>query len=233
MKSRQVSKFQRSAPVRSALKLYHKGQSSVSAIKVLGLAWISFLTAAGPAMAHHAMGKSTPSSFFEGFVSGLAHPMIGLDHLAFVVAIGLISAGRARGALIPGAFLLTALAGTGVHLLIDLPAVEIAIATSVIAVGLLLLSRKRFGLNALAALATLAGLFHGYAYGESIIGAETTPLLAYLLGFTLMQFVIAMLAQKLGNLLIQARKHSPNLLRIAGCGISVVGATFLIKAMGS
>jgi len=185
-------------------------------------------------MAHHAMGRSTPANFFEGFLSGLAHPVIGLDHLAFVVAIGLVSAGRARGALIPVAFLLVAIAGTGVHLLrFDLPAAEIAVALSVVAAGLLLLS-KRFNLSVLAALASLAGFFHGYAYGESIIGAETTPLIAYLVGFTLIQFIIAILALRLGNLLInQAKKHSHNLLRVAGCGITVVGATFLIRAMGS
>ena len=32
------------------------------------------------------------------------------------------------------------------------------------------------------------GILHGYAYGESIVGAETTPLLAYLVGFAVIQY---------------------------------------------
>lgn len=231
MKSNQVP-FP-SASVRSVL---YRCQSrwSLPAIQLLGLAWLSFLAAAGPAAAHHAMGKSTPSSFLEGFVSGVAHPVIGLDHLAFVVAIGLISASRAGGAFIPIAFLIAAMVGTGAHSLqFDLPAAEIAVAISVIAAGLLLLSKKGFNLIVLAALATLAGLFHGYAYGESIVGAETTPLLAYLVGFTAVQWMIAMLALRIGNLLAkQATKHANRLLCIAGYVTTIVGTTFLVSAMG-
>jgi len=231
MKSNQVP-FQ-SASVKSVLCRY-QSRWRLPAIQLLGLAGISFLAAAAPALAHHGMGKSTPSSFFEGFVSGLAHPVIGLDHLAFVVAIGLISVGRARGAFIPVAFLIAAMAGTGVHLLeFDLPAAEIAVAISVIAGGLLLLSKKGVNLSVLAALATLAGLFHGYAYGESIVGAEMTPLLAYLVGFTAVQWGIAMLALRIGNLLAnQATKHANRLLRIAGYVTCIIGTTFLFSAIG-
>ena len=41
-----------------------------------------------------------------------------------------------------------------------------------------------------AVLFAVAGLFHGYAYGEAIVGAETAPLAAYFLGFALIQFVL-------------------------------------------
>jgi len=69
----------------------------------------------------------------EGFLSGLAHPVIGLDHFAFVVAIGLLAAGQGM-CLYPSRFVLAALAGTGIHLFsFDLPAVETAIAVSVMA----------------------------------------------------------------------------------------------------
>jgi hypothetical protein len=36
-----------------------------------------FLLAAAPASAHHVMGGRTPSTFLEGLLSGLAHPVIG------------------------------------------------------------------------------------------------------------------------------------------------------------
>lgn len=48
------------------------------------------------------------TNFFEGFLSGLVHPVIGLDHLAFVIAIGLIAAGQINGAIIPAGLILAA-----------------------------------------------------------------------------------------------------------------------------
>src|ERR1044071_6160591 len=40
------------------------------------------------ASAHHVMGGKMPTTFAEGFLSGLGHPVIGPDHLAFLLAIG-------------------------------------------------------------------------------------------------------------------------------------------------
>ena len=42
-----------------------------------------------PASAHHLMGGKTPTTFTDGILSGLGHPIIGVDHLAFLVAVGL------------------------------------------------------------------------------------------------------------------------------------------------
>ena len=50
---------------------------------------VPFSLAAFPAFAHHMMGGRTPSTFMEGLLSGLGHPVIGLDHFAFLVAIGI------------------------------------------------------------------------------------------------------------------------------------------------
>jgi urease accessory protein len=47
-------------------------------------------------------------------------------------------------------------------------------------------------LAAWAALFGVAGLTHGYAYGESIFGAEPSPLGAYLLGLVVIQSAIAL-----------------------------------------
>jgi urease accessory protein len=35
------------------------------------------------------MGGKMPSTFGEGLLSGLGHPVIGPDHLAFLVAVGI------------------------------------------------------------------------------------------------------------------------------------------------
>jgi urease accessory protein len=190
-----------------------------------------FLITAQQALAHHATGGKTPTNFFEGFISGLAHPVIGLDHLAFVVAIGLIAAGQVNGTIIPAGFVLAALVGTGIHLLnFDLPAAEIAIALSVVILGAMLAIPRKPNWIVLLILGAIAGLFHGYAYGEAIIGAGMMPLVAYLLGFSLIQYCVAMLARAIGNLIIH---KTPNrqIMRLCGLAIGAIGIVFMTNLL--
>ncbi|GAB4162024.1 MAG: hypothetical protein Fur0046_40560 [Cyanobacteria bacterium J069] len=190
------------------------------------------LLCAEPAMAHHATGGETPTTFLDGFLSGLAHPVIGLDHFAFVVAVGLLSAKQGWGPLFPVCFLLAALGGTSLHLnLVDLPAVEIAISLSVLIIGLLLWSKRSLPLIGAIALGIIAGLFHGYAYGESIIGATPAPLAAYLLGFTVMQGAIALGAGWLGDRLLHHTTGRAMTLAIPGLAIAGLGLVFLLQAI--
>ena len=61
---------------------------------------------------------------------------------------------------------------------------------SAVIVGALIALGRALPLAAWAALFGLAGLAHGYAYGESIFGAEPTPLSAYLLGLVVIQSLL-------------------------------------------
>jgi urease accessory protein len=193
-------------------------------------AFLFFTVFIEPATAHHMMGGRTPATFLAGFLSGLAHPIIGLDHFAFVVAVGLLAAlqGR-RGGSIPAAFILATLVGTGIHLLnFNLPLPEVAIAASLLLFGILLAGESRPNLFLLAGTAAAAGIFHGYAYGESIVGAEMTPLLAYLAGFALIQLAIAFAAYQFGQFALKGVSENPSrLLRVAGFILAGVGAAFL------
>ncbi|NEO30017.1 MAG: HupE/UreJ family protein [Symploca sp. SIO3C6] len=193
------------------------------------LAAISLLLLANRALAHHPFGGKTPSNFFEGFLSGIGHPIIGIDHFVFVVAIGLLLAIKPRAILIPVAFVLATLAGTGIHLLsLDLPAAELFISASVLISGIILAMKDSPNSIAIATLAAIAGLFHGYAYGEAIVGAEMTPLVAYLLGFALIQLAIALVACQVGRFAIKKVTNEPALLlRFAGFTICGAGAAFL------
>ncbi len=183
------------------------------------------LLLATPSSAHHAMGGATPSSGWEGLLSGLAHPVLGLDHLAFVVAAGLIAAVHRRGAIIPLAFVAASLIGTGVHALAwNLPAPELLVSLSVLLFGALLIAR-RHSLPLSAGLAVAAGVFHGYAYGESIVGAESTPLAAYLLGLALVQLTIGVSTQSAYHM--AARGTSDVTLRWAGLAVCCVGLVHL------
>ncbi|MCX7594065.1 MAG: HupE/UreJ family protein [Fischerella sp.] len=222
----------------SNIQLYSSKQTKLSSLPIgklyIGIAAVTclgLLSAVNPALAHHALGGKVPSNFFEGFISGLAHPIIGLDHFAFVVAVGLLSVGQQNSFLIPAAFVLTAMAGTGIHVLkYDLPFPEIIIACSVIAFGVMLVLSRKPNWLVLLGLGAVAGLFHGYAYGESIVGAQMAPLVAYLAGFTVIQYVVAIGALLVGNA-FSSRFGSTKMLRLAGLVISAIGAVFLTSAI--
>lgn len=192
------------------------------------------LAIATPALAHHPFGGQTPNNLFEGFLSGMGHPVVGLDHFAFVVAIGLIAAGIKRGILIPISFAIAAMVGTGIHVAsIDLPLPEIAIAFSVLAFGVMVALKQKLNVPTLAIIAAVAGIFHGYAYGETIVGAEMTPLIAYLAGFTAIQMAIAlgaMYSVKFATSTFQDR-FDRSLVQSFGWAIGGIGFAFLTDAI--
>jgi urease accessory protein len=199
---------------------------------VVSLTGLSWLATTLPAMAHHPFGGKAPTNFIEGFLSGLGHPVIGLDHFVFVVAIGLIAAKQSRGIFVVAAFLLAAMLGTSLHLAsVNLPALEVVIAGSVVAFGAMLLFEKNLNWLMMVGLGAIAGLFHGYAYGEAVIGAEMTPILAYLAGFTLIQFGIAAVTQQIGKAILQRTSGQPTAIRFSGLAICAVGLVFLTTSL--
>ncbi|AVQ72707.1 MULTISPECIES: HupE/UreJ family protein [Microcystis] len=204
--------------------------------RILTIVPLFLLIFAGKTLAHHAMAGQTPDNFLNGFLSGLAHPVIGLDHLAFVVASGLIAVGMEQGLLIPIAFAIATLIGTGIHLQgISLLFPEGIVALSVVIFGVILTLKK--GLQnpsnlytiALSTLAMIAGIFHGYAYGESIIGAQVAALVAYLIGFTVIQLAIAAGAFFLGGVIKEKLAKQATLIsKFIGLAIMAIGTTFLV-----
>jgi urease accessory protein len=192
-------------------------------------ACILLLASAQQAQAHHLMSGKLPTNFWEGLITGLAHPIIGLDHFAFIVAIGLLAATKGQGILLPFAFLFAALIGSGLHLLgFSFPALELYVSASVVIFGILLAMKHSPNLGLMIVLGSLAGVFHGYAYAEAIFGAEMTPLLAYLVGFTLIQLGIALLAFLGGRIVLNQVIEQPALpLRFAGFTVAGAGVAFL------
>lgn len=192
---------------------------------------ISLLINIAPALAHHPNGGEIPSTFAEGFLSGLGHPVIGIDHLVFVIAIGLLAAlsNKKSGMIVPGIFAIATMFGTGIHLQsIDLPLTELIIAASVLVMGILLAQKNKTNLVILTIIGAIAGIFHGYAYGESIVGAETAALGAYLLGFGAIQLIISAIAFYLGRAILNKPAMPANLpLRFAGFTVSGIGFAFL------
>ena len=152
-------------------------------------ALLTLTLAAGSAQAHHPVGGVAPGTLAQGLLSGLGHPVIGLDHLLFVLAVGvwgaLADAGRLRCAF---CFVVMSLAGTLLHAArVDLPLNEAWVAGTLLAAAAALLWQRVLPMAGVLAFLAIAGAVHGYAYGEAVVGAEATPLLAYLVGLCIVQ----------------------------------------------
>lgn len=185
------------------------------------------LATAGTASAHHVMGGKTPSTFIEGILSGVGHPIIGPDHLAFLAALG-IAVGVSRLSFLNPVLFLGAMAcGVGTHVAaVNIPAAEFIVAVSVLVAGVLLALDRRIPASGWMAIFAFAGFFHGYAYGESIYGAESTPLIAYLLGLVAVQTAIVVgIAFATRSLWTATSGIAPRLL---GAAISGVGFAVLV-----
>ena len=205
---------------------------SLSLRNLIGLVFLGItglLFNSVPALAHHPFSGETPDNAIEAFLSGMGHPVIGLDHLAFVITAGLLAAAIGRGLMIPVAFVAASLVGAGIHLMnLDLLAPELVISASVLLFGVLLALKKQPNNAVIIGLAAIVGIFHGYAYGEAIVGAEMGPLVAYLLGFAFIQVAIAAAAYWVGqNVSTKAAESSGSPLRFAGFVICGFGGAFL------
>jgi len=195
----------------------------------LALSLVATVTGIAPAFAHHLMGGRTPASFMEGVLSGLGHPVIGIDHFAAVVAIGCLAAAHRAGFALALGFVLMMTTGVALHLHgTNVPGAEILVALSVIVLGAIMLRGREIATAGVFALFGAVGLIHGYALGESIYGAEPTPLYAYLLGLAVIQSGIALAAMHVARLLAQ-RPSDVSPLRLVGAGIAGIGLAVLMQ----
>ena len=182
-----------------------------------------FLT--GPASAHHVVGGKLPSTFLEGLLSGLGHPVIGPEHLAVLLAVGVVVGAGRLSLLLPLVFIAAMAAGVAAHVDgIAIPATEILVALSAVIVGLLLAQGRALPAAAWAILFAVIGFFHGYAFGESISGAETAPLGAYLAGLVAVQ---SMLTTGV-TLIVRRMRVGIGELAPRLAGAAVLGAGFVV-----
>lgn len=187
------------------------------------------------ALAHHPMGGMMPTTFAQGLLSGIGHPILGPDHLAFVIGIGLLAGLAGFGPLLPALFVVAMAAGLGLHVAgLSIPAVELLVAASVLLVGIAIWrQRSTQGTWLEGGAFALAGLFHGYAFAEAVIGAEPTPIAAYIAGLAATQLVIALAAYSLGRGNLQgAARLSPAMVRVCAALIVAVGLTFMATGSG-
>jgi len=121
---------------------------------------------------------------FHSWSDGFNHPLHGWDHLAVMIAVGAWAAiqhGRAAWAL-PLTFLsVMAVGGVAGALGFAVPGTELMIGISVVALGLLVITRARVNLATGVGVVGLFAFFHGYAHGLEM--PDAASLTTYGFGF--------------------------------------------------
>ena len=178
------------------------------------------------AFAHHPMGGELPQSFLSGILSGIGHPIIGFDHLAFILTFGIITSYYKNKFVLPLYFVIFSLIGTilSVKFLV-VPFSELIISLSIIIAGLISLYEKKVNFYFPIILALGGGLFHGYAFGQSVVGIESSPLVAYLTGIALIGFILIFGS----SYLITRYYHLTLKPRFVGAIFTGVGLTYFIE----
>jgi len=181
------------------------------------------LIMAVPALAHEGSGTG-------GFIGGFSHPLLGPDHIVAMVAVGLWGAFLGAPAMwtLPIVFPLV-MAGGGVLgiLGLGLPGVEVGIAVSAIALGLMVALAARPPIFVAALLVGAFAVFHGHAHGAEL--PPGSDAVAYSAGFVIATGLLHLTGISFGLL---ARWPAGRIaVRLAGIVIAVVGAAFLSKAV--
>jgi urease accessory protein len=176
------------------------------------------------------MGYATPTTALEGLLSGLAHPVIGIDHLLFILGAGVLAARLQRGALLPLLFVIASTLAVYVRAAgAAVPLGEFWVGASLALLGAVMLAAPGAGRAHVAALFALAGAVHGYALAEGIVGAESTPLYAYLAGLTVILCAIAWSSWVAARSIGKTRPALP-LQRFTGIAVGLAGVWFTAQA---
>lgn len=176
-----------------------------------------------PALAIAHTGHEHTSSFMTGFM----HPLGGLDHLLAMLAVGLWAAtlGGRASFIVPLAFVGAMLFGGGIAIAgTQVPFVEQGIILSVILMGALLITTKRFSIIVCAAIAGLFALFHGAAHGIEMPLSNNGAL--YAAGFAIATALLHSVGIGFG--VVISRFQAPVATRLIGSVIALTGVFLAI-----
>jgi urease accessory protein len=172
----------------------------------------------------------TPGGEAAGLLSGLRHPVSGLDHILAMVAVGLWGAQLGAPAvwLLPVTFPMVMACGGMLGLMgMALPGVEIGIALSALALGVVVGLEARPPLWAAAVLVGFFAIFHGHAHGTELPAG--TDAVLYSLGFVVATGGLH--AAGIGVGLVHRWRAGRVGLRLAGAVVALAGLGFLWQAV--
>ncbi len=188
-----------------------------------------------PALAHHPLDGAPMTTFAHGLLSGFGHPILGFDHLFFIVLVGIAALYTGRAVLAPGFFVAGMLAGVGLIMSgINLPLVEPMIAVSLLLLGGIVMAGRSLSLALAALLFAGLGLFHGWAFGQSLTGQEggvsAAVAAGYLIGLAVTQWAIAVGAGFVLSRIWNATAADALPARLAGGAVAGVGLYLALEA---
>jgi urease accessory protein len=191
--------------------------------RVLGPVLLALLWPAR-ALAHTQGGEAA------GFLGGLEHPVSGLDHILAMVAVGLWGAQLGAPAvwLLPVTFPMVMAFGGMLGLMgVALPGIEVGIALSALALGVVVGWEARPPLWVAAVLVGFFAVFHGHAHGTELPAGGDA--LLYSIGFVVATGCLH--AAGIGMGLIHRWPAGRVALRFAGAAVALAGVVFLWQAV--
>ncbi|MCA9233492.1 MAG: HupE/UreJ family protein, partial [Planctomycetales bacterium] len=212
----------------TVVKLHRKNATETRA--ALGVLDVSFPSIAGKL-----------ELFLEAALTGAKHIYRGLDHLAMIVLIAIAAFSWRQALIWASAFtlghmmtLVAGLYGVAPASVWFVPMVELAIALSIVAAGVVVFLRQGHALSWVGLL--FVGLIHGYGFAasasEALFAGQIDPmnLAAFALGLELCQFAVYALVLPL--ILLFDRASSPirvNWRRAAAFGIAISASIVAIS----
>ena len=183
---------------------------------------------AAPAMAHHPLAGAPMETMAHGVLSGIGHPLLGFDHLAFVVLVGIAAAFTGNALKAPLGYVGGMLLGCLLMMAgVTLPFAEVIIGASLLVMGYVVLSGRQMSMQTVLLAFGAFGLFHGTAFGESIVGQEAGYGLGvafgYLLGLGVAQYLIAIFAGFIMTKVAKVTEADAMGARLAGAVIGGMG----------
>jgi urease accessory protein len=192
--------------------------------------------AATPAFAHHPLGGMPMQTLAHGLLSGVGHPILGFDHLFFVALVGVAAIYTGHRFVAPLAYIGAMLVGCLLMSFgVKLPLIEVVIALSLLTLGAFVMSGRALSMTLAVMAFAVAGLFHGSAFGVSIVGQEggapTVVLVGYLIGLAITQYVIALASGFALTAIWNAREANVAQPRIAGAMVAGVGLYMALEKL--
>ena len=189
-----------------------------------------FFIAAGALSTGASAHMGTDLHSHGSFMTGLLHPLGGMDHLLAMLAVGVwsaVSARRAGPALLWGPLAFANMLVLGALLGLQGmggAVVEPMVAASVLALGLLVLTRQ--GMNAAASMVLVGGfaVFHGLAHGAEL--AATGDAVAAVAGMFVTTIALHLSGVALGWSLRAANVWAT---RATGAAVAASGAALLMQ----
>jgi urease accessory protein len=165
----------------------------------------------------------------HGFESGMMHPLTGLDHLSVMIGVGIMASlfgGKNRWTM-PLTFISFMIVGAilGISGLM-VPYVEVFIALSVVAMGVMLWSGARMSQRLAIGLVMAFAVFHGMAHGAEM--PFDSRALSYFSGFVLSTAVLHLVGIGIGELVLSFSANN-RVMKFIGAVVALLGCSFILS----